>query len=78
MNFTIQIAAVATCLSLSSCGIQETFRAMEENRQAIEMSTNAINENIQAIQEANRGIAENRRQLEEINKALQKAAKEGG
>lgn len=78
MKYSIFIKAALASLSLCSCGsIQETFRAMEENRQAIEMSTNAINENVQAIQEANRGIAENRRQLEEINKTLQKAAKEG-
>lgn len=72
----ISIALVAVCL-LSSCGMQETFRAMEENRQAIEMSTWVINENARAIQEANKGIAENRRQLEEITKTLEKAAKEG-
>jgi len=59
---------------LSSCGINDTFQALEANREAVDMSTYAIQENIQAVEAANRSIAENRRQLEEINKALKKAA----
>lgn len=60
---------------LSGCsGIQETFRALEENREAIDCSTQAVWENQQAVQEANRSIAENRRQLDVINKTLQKAS----
>lgn len=63
-------------ISLSSCNtINESMRALEENRQAVELSTWAIQENIQAIDDANRSIEENRRQLDEINKTLQKAAK---
>lgn len=61
-------------LALSSCGIiNETFDALECNRQAIEMSTEAICENIQAIEAANRSIEENRRQLDAINAELRKA-----
>ena len=62
-------------IALSSCGqINESMRALEDNRIAIDMSTDAIDENRQAIEEANKGIAENRRQLDEINKTLKKAA----
>lgn len=61
--------------TVTSCGgINETFRALEENRQAIDCSTCAIEENIRAIEEANRGIEENRRQLDAINAALKKAS----
>lgn len=59
---------------LSSCGtINETMRALECNRQAIDMSTAAIDENRQAVEEANRAIAENKRQLDAINETLKKA-----
>lgn len=59
---------------LSGCGVQETFDALESNRQAIEMSTQAIQENRRAIEAANQKIEENRRQLDEINQALKKAS----
>lgn len=55
-------------------GINETFQALEYNRQAVDRSTCAIEENIQAIEAANRGIEENRRQLDAINEALKKAS----
>ena len=62
-------------LSLSSCGsINDTFRALECNRQAIDMSTCAIEQNIQAIEEANRVIDENRSQLEAINRTLKESS----
>lgn len=58
----------------SGCGmLNETFRAMEDNRQAIDMSTMAICENAQAVEEASRSIEENRRQLDAINATLKKA-----
>lgn len=56
--------------ALSGCAVNQTLRAMECNRQAIDMSTQAICENVQAIEEANRKIDENRRELEQINQAL--------
>lgn len=62
-------------LSLVSCGkINETFEALECNRQAVEMSSCAIYENIQAIEEANRSIEENKRQLDAINTTLSETA----
>jgi predicted ribosome quality control (RQC) complex YloA/Tae2 family protein len=65
----------AAGVGLSSCAkIHESMQALEDNRQAIDISTQVIYENAQAIEEANRSIAENRRQLEEINKALKKAS----
>ncbi|MFV0341201.1 MAG: hypothetical protein ACK5MA_11355 [Parachlamydiaceae bacterium] len=68
-------ALLAISAGLSSCGgINDTFRALEENRQAIDNSTCVIEENIRAIEEANRGIEENRRQLEAINEELKKAS----
>lgn len=67
------LLAIASC-GLTSCGkIDETMQILEENRQAVQMSTYVIQENIRAIEEANQGIAENRRQLEEINNTLRKA-----
>ena len=69
MLILIPVLGLATGCSM----INETLSALENNRQAVEMSTQAINENIAAIQEANRGIAENRRQLEAINATLKKA-----
>lgn len=56
--------------ALSSCMVSDTMRAMECNRQAIEMSTQAICENVQAIEEANQSIQENRKQLDAINLEL--------
>ncbi len=65
-------------ISLTSCGgINDSMRALEENRQAIDMSTAAIEENRLAVEAANRSIAENKRQLDSINKALQKAGESG-
>lgn len=62
-------------LCLSSCNmISDTISSLENNRQAVDMSTWAIEENIQAIQQANQGIEENRRQLQAINQVLKKAA----
>jgi hypothetical protein len=62
-------------LLLGGCGaINQTMRALEENRQAIEQSTTAIEENKQAIQDANRFIAENRQEIEVINRTLKKAS----
>jgi len=58
-------------VALSGCAVQNTMRAMECNKQAVEMSTQAICENIRAIEEANEKIAENRRHLEAINEHLQ-------
>lgn len=55
---------------ISSCSVNKTMRAMECNKQAIDMSTCAIWENAQAIEEANQKIDENSRRLEAINKAL--------
>lgn len=60
-------------ITLTSCGIRETFDALENNRQAVDTSTYMIQQNIQAIEQANESIRENRRQLEEINKTLKKA-----
>lgn len=65
--------------ALTSCGgINETFRAMEYNRDAIDRSTQTIEENICAIEAANRAIEENRRQLEAINASLQKVNESQG
>lgn len=62
-------------MAISSCGtINETFNALECNRQAIDMSSAAIYQNIQAIEESNRSIEENRRQLDAINKTLKNAS----
>lgn len=62
-------------IALTSCGaINESMRALEDNRRAIDMSTQAIEENRQAIEDANRGIEENRRQLDAINQTLKKAS----
>jgi methyl-accepting chemotaxis protein len=59
---------------LSSCNmVNETISAMQNNRDAIEMSTQAIQENAQAVEEANRAIQENKRQLDAINETLKKA-----
>ncbi len=63
------IPAIGACLS--GCAVQQTMRALECNRQAVEMSTQSICENVRAIEEANLKIEENRRQLEAINEALQ-------
>src|SRR5687768_12555129 len=61
-------------IMVSGCSkINETFQTLEENRQAVDMSTYAIQENIQAIHEANISIDRNRRQVEETTKALKKA-----
>lgn len=57
-------------LLVSGCGIRETMKNLEDNKQAIQRSTAVINQNIQAIDDANKKIDENRRQLEEINKVL--------
>lgn len=62
-------------LAFAGCGkINETFDALECNRQAVEMSSCAIYENIQAIEEANRSIEENKHQLDAINKTLSETA----
>lgn len=62
-------------LGLGSCTkIDETMRILEENRIAIECSTQAIYENAQAIEQANNSIQENRQKIEEINVALKKAS----
>lgn len=54
-------------MGLTSC---DTMRAMQNNRQAIDCSTQAICENIRAIEEANQAIEENRIELERINESL--------
>ena len=59
-------------LCFASCGVRDTFDALEANRQAIDRSTSAISENIRAIEEANQKIEENRRHLDAINELLQK------
>lgn len=60
--------------ALTGCGmINQTMWALQNNHDAIEMSTYAIQENAQAVQEANRAIEENRKYLDEINQALKKA-----
>lgn len=65
--------------SLTSCGgINETFQAMEYNRQAIDNSTQTIEQNICAIEAANRAIEENVRQLEAINASLKKVNESQG
>jgi starvation-inducible outer membrane lipoprotein len=61
-------------LALSGCStINATMRGLEENQQAIDMSTDSINANTQAVENANRDIAENRRKLEAINQTLKNA-----
>lgn len=55
----------------SGCsGIQETFRALEENRQAVNASTQAIWDNQMAVQEANRSIAANRQAIDASSQAI--------
>ena len=61
-------------ISLSGCGVSETFDALEYNRQAVERSTQAIQENARAIEAANTKIEENRAELEQVTKTLKKAA----
>lgn len=62
-------------IAITGCSkINDTFDALECNRQAIEQSTCAIYQNAQAIEEANRSIEENRRQLDAINKTLSETA----
>lgn len=62
-------------LSTVSCSkMNETFDALECNREAIEMSSCAIYENMLAIEEATQAIEENKRQLEAINKTLSENA----
>jgi hypothetical protein len=68
LNFLLLLIIGA---SFTSC---DTMKAMQNNRQAIECSTQAICENIQAIQDANRAIEENKRQLDAINETLKGAA----
>jgi len=69
------LLSLITGSALSGCTmINETFDALECNRQAIEMSTQAICENIQAIEEANRSIEANRIQIDKINSTLKKAS----
>lgn len=64
----------AIVIFLPSCNtINQTMDALEQNRQAVEMSTQAINENVEAVEAANRSIEENRRQLDAINATLKKA-----
>lgn len=64
-------------LSLTGCStIDESMRAMEANRQAIDYSTCVINQNTQAIEQDNAAIAENRRQLQAINETLGKIKEE--
>lgn len=64
-------------ISLTSCGaINETFQALECNRQAVEASTCAIYENAQAVEQSNMSIDENRRQLDAINKTLKEASEQ--
>lgn len=69
------LAVPALGLLLSGCVIDESISLMEQNRQAIECSTQAICENVRAIEEANAKIEENRRQLERINQTLSGVAK---
>ncbi len=63
--FLLTGASVTGCATLN-----ETMRAMECNKQAIDMSTCVIMENARAIEETNAKIEENKRQLEAINEAL--------
>lgn len=63
-------------LGLTSCSsINQTFEALQNNRMAIEYSTNVINENAQAIQRATVSIENNRQELEKINQTLNEASK---
>jgi methyl-accepting chemotaxis protein len=72
MKQLFTIAAVG--LGLTSCsGINQTMQSLEENRAAIDYSTQVVYENVQAIQEANRAVQENRRELEQINQQLRQA-----
>ena len=65
---------IALGCSLSSCSkIYETMDTLENNRMAVDVSTQTIMENTRAIEDSNRTIEENRRQLEKINAALKKA-----
>jgi hypothetical protein len=63
-------------IALSGCGVNETFRALEDNRAAVEYSTYVISENAEAVEQANYAIENNRRHLEAINATLEKAAKQ--
>lgn len=74
MKKTFLLTPILVAIVSGCGGMQETFRALEENREAIDCSTEAILENQRAVQEANRSIAENRRQLDAINKSLKKAS----
>ncbi len=63
-------------VALSSCSmVNESMQALQNNRDAIDMSTCAIDANTQAIEEANRGIEVNRQKLEQINNTLKKVEK---
>lgn len=63
----------ASALTLTGCSqMDESLRAMEANRQAIEWSTCVINENAQAIEQVNHSLEENRRQMNAINQTLEK------
>lgn len=61
---------------LSGCRmVDETIDALENNREAVDMSTCAIEENIQAIEDANQRIEANRQQLDALNQTLEKIGK---
>lgn len=67
----------ASALALSGCSqMDESMRAMEANRQAIEWSTCVIYENAQAIEQVNRSLEENRNQMNAINQTLEKIKSE--
>lgn len=74
---SVWIALPVLALSLSSCVIDrmnnminESTRAIQCNRMAVEQSTCAIMENQRAVEESSAAIEENKRALKEINESL--------
>lgn len=65
---------IPTLLTIvTSCGavqmLDDTTDAINQNREAVEMSTQVIYQNANTIQGSNRAIDENRRRLEELSKS---------
>lgn len=73
MKYFIIISPLAALL-LTGCNminmVNQSTRAIECNRYAVERSTQAINENIEAVRKSNEAIEENRQKLESITEAL--------
>jgi hypothetical protein len=63
-------------MALSGCNmikmVNESTRAIEYNRYAVERSTEAIYRNIEAVEKSNEAIEENRQKLQSITEAMSK------